>query len=372
MDKEIKIVIGANYGDEGKGLVTYCLTKEAANQRRSVVNVLYNGGSQRGHTANGIVHHALGSGTSEGARTYLNKWFMVDPIALWLENARVDIHPDCRVVLPCDVVNNQAKELERGTKKHGSCGMGIYEAAFRSNFEGYLLTVKDLFDIPSLYNKLIHIEEKYGYPRDLVYNNDTFLRAAEWVRSNCYLVSDERRYLWNYDTIIFEGGQGLLLDQNRINETAHLTPSSPGIRNCIETINNLCVEPDLYYVSRTYLTRHGAGEMIDECDHDNINPIMVDETNKENPWQGKLRYGYLDPVKLIDDRITKDVREGIDGMFVKPNSVNLVYTHLNYTNDRIHLPDGTRTKPFIPESKDGIAIDHVFGSNKKDEMDILI
>ena len=371
MRKEIKVVIGCNYGDEGKGLVTYCLTKEAKKQGRRVLNVLYNGGSQRGHTANGVVHHALGSGTTEGADTYLNRWFMVDPIALWLENAKVYIHPECRLVLPCDVVNNQQKELERGEKKHGSCGMGIHEACYRSGFPEYDLRVSDLYDIPSLYDKLIRVEKQFGYPKDLVYNNENFMRAAEWVFDNCYRTVDEIRMFNYYDTIIFEGGQGLLLDQIHIAKTKNLTPSSPGIRNCINTINKCGIQPDLYYVSRTYQTRHGVGEMENECHKDNINTLIEDETNQPNPWQDSIRYGYLDPEKLFE-RVTGDVSEYLGKASHTPNSVNLVFTHMNYTCNRIHLPDGTRCKPYIPESKNGILIDHIYGSDEKDEMDILI
>ena len=371
MNKEIKVVIGANYGDEGKGLVTYCLTKEASRQGRKVLNVLYNGGSQRGHTANGVIHHALGSGTTIGADTYLNQWFMVDPIALWLEQAEVYIHPSCRLVLPCDVVNNQQKELERGEKKHGSCGMGIYEACLRSSFPEYNLKVSDLYDIPNLYDKLIRVEKKFGYPKDLVYNNENFMRAAKWVSNNCNPFENEERLFDYFDTIIFEGGQGLLLDQIHIDKTKNLTPSSPGIRNCISAINKCGIQPDLFYVSRTYQTRHGVGEMENECHKDNINALIEDETNQPNPWQDTIRYGYLDPEKLFN-RVSDDVWEYYRNTKKVPKSTNIVFTHMNYTCDRIHLPDGTRCRPYIPADENSLLISHIYGSDKKDEMDILI
>ena len=52
-----------------------------------------------------------------------------------------------------------------------------------------------------------------------------------------------------YDTVIFEGGQGLLLDQSHIMETVHLTPSSVGSYNIAKFINFIGEPTDIYYVS---------------------------------------------------------------------------------------------------------------------------
>ena len=47
----VEIVVGANYGDEGKGLVSKLLTENHINHKgERVLNILYNGGCQRGHT----------------------------------------------------------------------------------------------------------------------------------------------------------------------------------------------------------------------------------------------------------------------------------------------------------------------------------
>ena len=78
--KDIKIVIGANAGDEGKGLMT-----DYFSQKPNSIVVCSNGGSQRGHTVmtpDGIRHvfHHFGSGTFNGAVTYLPKEFIVNPL----------------------------------------------------------------------------------------------------------------------------------------------------------------------------------------------------------------------------------------------------------------------------------------------------
>ena len=79
-----KIVVGANYGDEGKGLVTHILTSELYNNNEKILNILYNGGCQRGHTVDYAnddrhVYKHFGSGTLDGADTYFNKDFMLNP-----------------------------------------------------------------------------------------------------------------------------------------------------------------------------------------------------------------------------------------------------------------------------------------------------
>lgn len=76
--------------------------------------------------------------------------------------------------------------------------------------------------------------------------------------------------------------QGLMLDQLNRDCFPHLTPSSTGCRNIADDIRTLNPETiDLYYVSRSYLTRHGAGPMNGECTKDEINSGIIDATIKE-------------------------------------------------------------------------------------------
>ena len=76
--KELNIVIGANYGDEGKGLVTNAVTKNNG------LVILGNGGAQRGHTVvhDGIRHvfHHFGSATLKGAASYASAAFLLNPV----------------------------------------------------------------------------------------------------------------------------------------------------------------------------------------------------------------------------------------------------------------------------------------------------
>ena len=344
----VKVVTGANLGDEGKGMVAFSLAKEAISRNEKVLSILYNGGVQRAHTANGQVVHCTGTGDLAGGTTYYDEHFVVDPIALWLTEIKVYIHPKCRVVLPCDVVRNREKEISRGLLKHGSCGMGIFECVKRNKYEHLKLCAEDLKDYFSLYRKVEHLKEVLACGiDDDVYNTDNFMRAADYMVRNCPMV-ELSQIVSDYDTLIFEGGQGLLLDQANMGDFPHLTPSSVGSYNIHDTISALDAEStEVFYVSRSYMTRHGAGPIDAECTKDDINPDIVDTTNIRNDWQDSLRFGYIDTNKLYR-RVKGDFNRYSNA------KLNMVFTQLNYTNGRIATGKGKFEEIVVPDFVDGL------------------
>ena len=361
---EIKVVTGANLGDEGKGLVSYCLANEAVNKGHKVLTVLFNGGAQRGHSAGGKIFHCTGTGALVGSDTFYHERFVLDPMTLWITGERAIIDPACRVILPCDILINRAKEISRGENRHGSCGMGLFEAVKRSKIEEDTVYAGELMFPYRLYKKVKRIMEKYTYmnkyiqqPDDL-YNLDNWMRAVDYVVKNCEFGSI-MSILPRYDEVIFEGGQGLLLDQSHIKETVHLTPSSVGSYNIANMINFLGVPTDIYYVSRTYMTRHGAGEMEAECKREEINPDIVDKTNMPNPWQGDLRFGYINQDTLAE-RVKKD--------FAAYSNANahMVFTQLNYTNGMVAT--GTNVREHIKRPD---FVKSIIGSDREDFMAAL-
>lgn len=352
---EVKVVVGSNYGDCGKGLVSGCLAKEAAEQKKKVLTVFYNGGAQRCHHSNGQDLHCVGAGNFFGGDTFYHERFVLDPMTLWLTGDSVIIDPDCRVVLPCDVMRNREKEIARGENKHGSCGMGIFEAVKRSTNEEDAVCAGELLFPYRLYKKVRRIMEKYPCAPDDLYNLDNWMRAVAYVTSNCQF-KGLFSLLPLYDTVIFEGGQGLLLDQSHIMETVHLTPSSVGSYNIAKFINFIGEPTDIYYVSRTYMTRHGAGEMEAECKREDINPDIVDKTNMPNPWQGDLRFGYLN-----QDTLAERVKE--DFKAYNHANAHMVFTQLNYTNGMIATGTNVREQIKRPEF-----VKSIIGSDKEDFM----
>lgn len=111
----------------------------------------------------------------------------------------------------------------------------------------------------------------------------------------------------DYNCMVFEGGQGLLLDRNNREYYPHLTPSNTGIENPLNIISGLnsTLDIEVCYVTRTYLTRHGDGRLDGECEKSEINPDMQDLTNVPNSHQGALRYAKLDEDSL-KERILND------------------------------------------------------------------
>lgn len=338
--KHIKVVLGANFGDEGKGLMTHYFSKNAEGK---VLNVLFNGGVQRGHTVNDHVFHCFGSGTFDGAATFYHKDFMVNPIGWVIESGQLGFEPElymdktCRVTLPHDTLINQEIEDSRGNNRHGSCGMGILETRVRS--EEYPILTEDLKDQFSLYNKLKLIENEWIPKRckelgiDIIDCNgliDDFLIACNSMMKNISFQTFHE-IQEKFDTVIFEGGQGLLLSEDNEEYFPNLTPSFTGSQIISKEINKYDVDVEVCYVTRSYMTRHGAGKFPTECNKEDINPDIVDKTNQPNQYQEELRYGYLD----IDDLI---LRTRNDVSYYK-NSItySLAITQLNYTDGHIIL-----------------------------------
>ncbi len=143
--KKVDVILGAFFGDEGKGLMTNYFSHQAALRGEKCLNVLHNGGAQRGHTVeypDGKRHvfKHFGSGTFEGSHTYFSKNFILNPIIFrqeWEELESIGVTPKlfanykCRVTTPYDMMLNQIIEENRGQDKHGSCGLGINETIIR-------------------------------------------------------------------------------------------------------------------------------------------------------------------------------------------------------------------------------------------------
>ena len=82
---QVLLLAGLGFGDEGKGTCTDWLVRE----HKSQLVVRYNGGSQAAHNVvDGDKHHTFaqfGSGTLAGAKTYLSRFMLVEPLSLMRE-----------------------------------------------------------------------------------------------------------------------------------------------------------------------------------------------------------------------------------------------------------------------------------------------
>ena len=335
--KTAKIVIGANFGDEGKGLMTDYFANEAKKQDQSCLVVCHNGGSQRGHTVvspSGLRHvfHHFGSGNFEGADTYLSSEFIVNPIIFNKELSELKreeaitkcfVDKNCYITTPFDMMINQIVEEYRGDSKHGSCGLGIFEAIVRSrtdkSYTVYEFSHTSIYDMRMILNniateylpyrlKQLEIENIPAKWENVLSNKDdiieNYINDFLFMLDNVQMINSD--IVDDYDYVIFEGAQGLLLDQNNLAYMPHLTPSNTGIKNPLDIIGNRQVDIEACYVSRTYMARHGAGRFDTECNKADINENIVDLTNIPNPYQDTIRYGMLMPDDL-KNRIISDL-----------------------------------------------------------------
>ena len=314
------MVIGANFGDEGKGLMTdYFVSKFNGD----CFVVRFNGGAQAGHTVvtpDGERHKFshFGSGSFWGAPTYLSKFFIVNPLLFMDELSEFDFDPvvyideNCLVSTPYDMYLNQLTEKLRGDKRHGSCGVGINETIERSNEEEYFLKIKDLRYDKIWKEKFKRIAQEY-YPQRLkqlgnmanpIFNDDLFVDIFKEFKNKFFECDHE---VLNGQNLVFEGAQGLLLDQNHIN-FPYVTRSNTGFQNVKEILEDINREDDdteVVYVTRSYLTRHGRGPFPTEIEglpYGNV----VDHTNLFNEFQEHLRFGILDVDDLVET-INKDI-----------------------------------------------------------------
>jgi adenylosuccinate synthase len=306
-----RAVIGANFGDEGKGLITDYLCRTGG----SVV-VRFNGGAQAGHTVvtpEGLSHvfGHFGSGTLYGVPTFLSQFFICNPILYFRElehlnslgvTADVFAHPDCLVTTFADMIINQRKERKRADKAHGSCGVGIHETIQRSAVSELKITMSDLWNRSStIPSKIAEICDRYAKFRTGESIKEPGMIEVFLKMCEAFAQSVHPAGIGQCTDPIFEGAQGLLLDQGRTEFHPHVTHSNTGMKN----VKTLCAQAGItdvetYYVSRTYLTRHGAGPLPGE------DPAMSfeDATNIPHPWQGVIRFAPLDAG--LRDRCAKD------------------------------------------------------------------
>lgn len=334
--RQARVVIGANYGDEGKGLATDAYA--AMDEGRHTAVIRFNGGAQAGHTVttpDGRRHvfSHFGSGSFTGAATYLSEFFVLNPDEFVVEHAElaalgvspeVYADPDAQVTTPFDVMVNQWAEDTRGKARHGSVGVGFGETVERAR-RGFPLAVRDLGTDKSLTEILEAIRTGWLPGRlaalGIDYTPERAAAAAAPSVVDRFLdeVCGMRRAIraagidaiLNRRNIVFEGAQGLLLDQDRGHVFPYLTRSNTGLKNVLTIAIDAGIEQiDVTYMTRAYLTRHGAGPLRHETAQIDFAEI-VDPTNAPNAWQGTIRYAPLD-LDVLRDTIASDLGDAFD------------------------------------------------------------
>ncbi|QSA99041.1 adenylosuccinate synthase [Methylococcus sp. EFPC2] len=225
------VVIGTQWGDEGKGKLVDLLTE------RADAVIRFQGGHNAGHTlvidGHKTVLHLIPSGIlHEGVRCIIGNGVVLSPDALLeeigiLEKAgvpvreRLLISEACALILPVHVSLDQARESARGSKAIGTTGRGIgpaYEdkvarrglrAGDLLNPAGFAERLKELLD----YHNFV-LTQYYGAPAvDFQETLEQLTTLGEQIKP---MLIDVAEVLYAHadagDNILFEGAQGAMLD----------------------------------------------------------------------------------------------------------------------------------------------------------------
>ena len=311
------VVLGTQWGDEGKGKIVDLLTDQAA------AVVRYQGGHNAGHTlvidGEKTVLHLIPSGIlRDNVECLIGNGVVVAPDALLREMVKLEekgvpvrerlrVSPSCTLILPYHVALDQAREKARGDAKIGTTGRGI-GPAYEDKVARRAIRVQDLFNAGKLAEKLKENLAYYNFqlteyfkqaPVDFEKTLADTLAYAERIKP---MVCDVSRTLYDLnkagESILFEGAQGTLLDID------HGTYPFVTSSNCVAgaAAPGAGVAPQmLEYVLgivKAYTTRVGSGPFPTELE-DDIGMGLAQRGNEFGSVTGRpRRCGWFDAALL--------------------------------------------------------------------------
>ena len=224
------VVLGSQWGDEGKGKIVDLLTEKASAVAR------FQGGHNAGHTlvvdGKTTVLHLIPSGIlREGVTCFIGNGVVLAPDALLKEmkglednnvpvRERLRISPNCPLIMPYHVALDQAREAKRGSGKIGTTGRGI-GPAYEDKVARRAIKLADLFR-DDLEEKLRNLIEYHNFQLTQYYKveaidfDETFKLCQQWKQEIKGMVCDVTEELNQLrlagKNLMFEGAQGTLLD----------------------------------------------------------------------------------------------------------------------------------------------------------------
>ena len=274
------IVVGSQWGDEGKGKITDLLSEEAD------IIVRYQGGCNAGHTVvkgdEQYIFHLIPSGIlHQGVKCLIGNGVVIDPQSLLQEieslrkkNIEIDdnlfIDFKAHVVFPYHKTLDEIKETKRGKDKIGTTKRGI-GPAYVDKIARTGIRMIDMIDGKSLSKKIeINLKEKndifeklYGLKISNQEKKDILKKYIEYGQLLKKYVTDVSLYLnqaINEDKkILFEGAQGTLLDVDH-GTFPYVTSSNPIAGGaCIGTGVGPTKIDRVMGITKAYTTRVGRG-----------------------------------------------------------------------------------------------------------------
>ena len=286
MSKNV-VVIGTQWGDEGKGKIVDWLAENV----QGVVR--FQGGHNAGHTLwiNGkkTILRLIPSGIMHPHTTcYIGNGVVLSPEALLKEIAeleaagvevrsRLKISEAATLILPYHIAIDQAREAAKGDAKIGTTGRGI-GPAYEDKVGRRALRVQDMYQEDVLQTKLKEVMEYHNFvlanflKAPTISYDEVYAQIKEWAAQIKPMVADVAKELYDVQkagkSLLFEGAQGALLDVD------HGTYPFVTSSNCVagQAAAGAGVGPSsLHYVlgiTKAYTTRVGSGPFPSELCND--------------------------------------------------------------------------------------------------------
>ncbi len=311
------VVVGAQWGDEGKGKIVDWLTDHAQGVMR------FQGGHNAGHTlviaGRKTVLHLVPSGIlRKGVACYIGNGVVLSPHALveeieTIESAGVDVRPRlkiseaCPLILPYHAALDRARESAKGDGKIGTTGRGI-GPAYEDKVARRAIRLQDLFHGERFSTKLRDVLDFHNFVLKNYFRAETVdfrkvfdetMRLAERIKP---MVADVPLLLYEAQkaghNLLFEGAQGTLLDID------HGTYPYVTSSNCVAgaAAAGAGIGPQqLHYVlgvTKAYTTRVGSGPFPTELD-DDVGRQLANRGNEFGSTTGRpRRCGWFDAAAL--------------------------------------------------------------------------
>ena len=311
------VILGSQWGDEGKGKIVDLLTDKAS------VVARFQGGHNAGHTlvidGKKTALHLIPSGILRShVNCVIGNGVVVAPDALLKEiqmleergvkvRGRLKVSGSCPLILPYHIALDQAREAARGNAKIGTTGRGI-GPAYEDKVARRGLRLSDLANIERFAEKLKEVMDYHNfalteyYKADPVDFDQTLALAKEWAQVLLPMKADVTKILHDAreagENILFEGAQGSLLDIDHgtypfvtsSNTTAGSTATGSGF-------GPLYLDYVLG-ITKAYTTRVGAGPFPTEL-HCEIGRYLGEKGHEFGTTTGReRRCGWFDAVAL--------------------------------------------------------------------------
>ena len=225
------VILGSQWGDEGKGKIVDLLTDKASLVAR------FQGGHNAGHTlvidGKKTALHLVPSGIlREHVTCVIGNGVVVAPDALLKEigmleergvevRDRLKVSGSCPLILPYHIALDNAREAQRGNAKIGTTGRGI-GPAYEDKVARRGLRIGDMANMERFAEKLKEVLEYHNfsltqyYKAEAVDFDQTLALATQWAEALLPMKADVTKILHDAreagENILFEGAQGSLLD----------------------------------------------------------------------------------------------------------------------------------------------------------------